>query len=73
VCHECFASVRREVVEKLGCRDEDLCTTAGTPQQPLIPALTFLDTSPNPSPTPPFGLGLGLGRARARARALLLH
>ena len=25
VCDECFASVRREVVEELGCRDEDLC------------------------------------------------
>ena len=35
VCDECFASVRREVVEELGCRDEDLCTAAGTPQRPL--------------------------------------
>ena len=31
VCDECFASVRREVVEELGCRDEDLC-----PDQPPL-------------------------------------
>jgi 8-oxo-dGTP pyrophosphatase MutT (NUDIX family) len=37
---ECFASVRREVVEELGCRDADLCPEGGTPHVRPVGART---------------------------------